>query len=139
MQNTARVFPVEHSSRSFLERRQLFFPRSSELDVANLDDNIGYAVDDGFNRTVGFGGALVLHVSRDRVLHQHRLQHIGDLFRQPARKWKLPIEQRSVLLDAAQQFLIAEPDKIFEAYRNELIGIDRKSTRLNSSHLVISY
>src|SRR5512133_3968399 len=105
MQHTARIFTIENSLCLSGESGKLRLASAREFDIANLDDNIGNAINDGLDGPVRFPGSFVLNMSWNRLLYQHGLQHVRDLVRHPAGERKAILEQRHVLLDPAQKFL----------------------------------
>src|SRR5690625_5580661 len=75
-------------------------------------------------------------------------RHVADLIRFNAERGKIPYEQPEDIEDAVRKrinYMRAGTSHVFQRTINnnkqviELRGRDRKSTRLNSSHVAISY
>src|SRR5690606_13633517 len=84
----------------------------------------------------------VIEYSKERA----SLEEIVELFRTYKSKYEALEQAKQILLDENDEDLremakeeIAELDEVVPALEEQLKVIDRKSTRLNSSHVKISY
>ena len=84
---------------------------------------------DRLDGAVLFADPQILDVSRDGVLDQHGLKHVGHLVGQAPEQRQLSVKQWRVLLDALAEFGVGEPDEIFKAGRDKLLRRRSRAVR----------
>src|SRR5215467_1526040 len=114
-----RVFAVAESLRCSFQGRYVCISGADEIDIANLNQHVGDFIDNRIDWAVLLSCALVFDVTRDRVFDKQRLENVRNLVGEPSAKRQFAIEERSTFLNAFEQVLVREPDKVFKAGRDE--------------------
>ena len=136
VQPAAGIFMFRKPLASCFQCRNLGIACPRKFDVPHLNENIAHVVVDRFDGTIRLARAHVFNVTGDCIFHEHRLQDIGNLVGQTSEQRQLSIEQRRMLFDALEKFGVREPDEVFEAGGQKLIGVRDVKLELGSRRRV---
>jgi hypothetical protein len=126
------VFAIRQLLGGRFERRQFAGGSSGKLDVADANQDSGDAVDDGVGRSALGAGPEVLDDAWNVVFDQQGLQDVGNQVGEVAADGELAVVQREALVEAFLEFVVSEPDEVFEVRGKKLGSVDDLELQLGA-------